>query len=116
MPRKDRLAAVMIDVPTRIVKYTTMGEMVPGRMWRTMMVQSDAPMLRADSMYVMCLRTSVLPRTSRANAGTLNTATATMTLVMLLPRIATTPSASKMPGKANSTSEMRITMRSHQPS
>ena len=50
MPRKDRLAAVMIDVPTRIVKYTTMGEMVPGRMWRTMMVQSDAPMLRADSM------------------------------------------------------------------
>ena len=50
MPRKDRLAAVMIDVPTRIVKYTTMGEMVPGRIWRTMMVQSDAPMLRADSM------------------------------------------------------------------
>ena len=26
MPRNDRLAAVMIDVPMRIVPYTTIGE------------------------------------------------------------------------------------------
>ena len=49
-------------------------------------------------------------------AGTLNTATAMMTLIMPLPRMATMPMASKMPGKANSTSDMRMTMRSHQPS
>ncbi|CFN72722.1 Uncharacterised protein [Bordetella pertussis] len=58
---------------------------------------------------------SVLPRTRRAKAGTLNTATATMTLTMLDPRIATTPMASSMPGNASSTSEMRMVMRSHQP-
>ena len=49
-PRNDRLAAVMIDVPIRIVKYTTTDEIVPGRICRTMMVQSDAPMLRAASI------------------------------------------------------------------
>ncbi|MNU04086.1 hypothetical protein D3C72_2483620 [compost metagenome] len=59
---------------------------------------------------------SVLPRTSRANAGMLKMATAKITLVMPLPRIATMPIASRMPGKANSTSETHITMRSHQPS
>ncbi|MCY1528553.1 hypothetical protein D9M68_636600 [compost metagenome] len=50
MPRNERLAAVMIEVPTRIEKYTTIDEIVPGRMCRTMMVQSDAPMLRSASM------------------------------------------------------------------
>src|SRR5690606_17409130 len=50
MPRNDRLAAVMMDVPTRMVKYTTMDEMVPGRMWRIRMVQSEAPMLLVASM------------------------------------------------------------------
>ena len=30
MPRNDRLAAVMIEVPIRIVPYTTIGEIVPG--------------------------------------------------------------------------------------
>ena len=61
---------------------------------------------------------SVDERTQSLNVrcGTLNTDTATTTLVMLLPRMATTPSASRMPGKANSTSDTRITMRSHQPS
>ncbi|MNW07345.1 hypothetical protein D3C71_2039300 [compost metagenome] len=49
-PRNDRLAAVMIEVPMRRVKYTTIDEIVPGKICRMMMVQSDAPMLRADSM------------------------------------------------------------------
>ncbi|CUJ23687.1 Uncharacterised protein [Achromobacter ruhlandii] len=49
MPRNDRLAAVMIEVPMRIVPYTTIGEIVPGRMWRMMMVQSDAPTLLTAS-------------------------------------------------------------------
>ena len=49
MPRNDRLAAVMIEVPIRIVPYTTIGEIVPGRMWRMMMVQSDAPTLLTAS-------------------------------------------------------------------
>ncbi|MCY1384150.1 hypothetical protein D9M69_723660 [compost metagenome] len=49
MPRNDRLAAVMMEVPMRIVPYTTMGEIVPGRMWRMMMVQSDAPTLLTAS-------------------------------------------------------------------
>ena len=44
----------------------------------TMIVQSDAPRLRAASMYVRCLSASVLPRTRRANVGMLNTATATI--------------------------------------
>src|SRR5437764_686347 len=48
-------------------------------MWRAMIVQSDAPILRAASMNVRCLSASVLPRTSRANVGTLNAATATIT-------------------------------------
>ncbi|MNR21942.1 hypothetical protein D3C85_1388730 [compost metagenome] len=81
-----------------------------------MMVQSDAPTLLTASTYVICLIDSVLPRTRRANAGTLNTATATITLIMLEPRMATTPMASSMPGKAKSTSDTRIVMRSHQPS
>ena len=49
MPRNDRLAAVMIEVPRRIVKYTTIAEMLPGRMCRITMVQSLAPMLRTAS-------------------------------------------------------------------
>ena len=36
-----------------------------------MMVASLAPMLRADSINVCCLRTNVLPRTSRAKANEL---------------------------------------------
>ena len=43
MPRNDRLAAVMIEVPIRIVPYTTIGEIVPGRMWRMMMVSRTRP-------------------------------------------------------------------------
>ncbi len=69
------------------------------------MVQSDAPILLGRFHKVSPLSTSVLPRTSRANAGTLNTATAKITLVMPLPRIATMPMASRMPGNANSTSD-----------
>ncbi|MNE41595.1 hypothetical protein D3C80_1356750 [compost metagenome] len=49
-PRNDRLAAVMIEVPIRMVKYTTIDEIVPGSICRRMMVQSEAPMLRADSI------------------------------------------------------------------
>ncbi|MNU03973.1 hypothetical protein D3C72_2481980 [compost metagenome] len=49
-PRNDRLAAVMMEVPIRMVKYTTIDERVPGKICRTMMVQSEAPMLRADSI------------------------------------------------------------------
>ncbi|KAG1374771.1 hypothetical protein G6F60_015482 [Rhizopus arrhizus] len=48
-PRKHRLAAEMIDVPIRIEPYSTIGEIVPGRMWRMMMVQSDAPPLLTAS-------------------------------------------------------------------
>jgi hypothetical protein len=55
------------------------------------------------------------PEIGRKRAGTLNTDTAMITLIIPLPRTATTPSASSTPGKANSTSEIRITMRSHQP-
>ena len=116
MPRNDRLAAVMIDVPMRKEKYTTTADTVPGKIWRAMIVQSDAPMLRAASMNVRCFNASVLPRTSRANVGTLNTATATMTFAMPPPKIATMPMANKMPGNANSTSQMRMIARSHQPS
>src|SRR5690606_30347928 len=97
MPRKERLAAVMMDVPIRIVPYTTMGDMVPGRIWRNMMTASEAPMLRMASMYVMFLMARVLPRTRRANAGTLNTATAMITFTILEPNTATTPMASRMP-------------------
>src|SRR5688572_19300160 len=50
MPRNDRLAAVMIEVPIRMVKYTTIDDNVPGRMWRNKIVASEAPMLRADSI------------------------------------------------------------------
>jgi len=32
-----------------IVPYTTIGEIVPGRMWRMMIVQSDAPTLLTAS-------------------------------------------------------------------
>ncbi len=44
MPRKDRLAAVMIDVPIRSVKYTSTTDTVIGKTCRRMMVQSPAPM------------------------------------------------------------------------
>ena len=73
-------------------------------------------MLRADSIKVCCLSTSVLPRTRRANAGIEKIATAMMTFDIPLPITATTAIARRMPGKANSTSQMRIMMRSHQPS
>ena len=49
-------------------------------------------------------------------AGIEKTATAMMTFAMPLPMIATTAIASRMPGKANSTSQIRMMMRSHQPS
>ncbi len=44
----------------------------------------------------------------RAKTGTLNTATAMITLLRPGPSIATTAIASSMPGKAKSTSEPRI--------
>ena len=116
MPMNDRLAAVMIDVPMRSEKYTTTAAIVPGKMCRITIVQSDAPMLRAASTNVRCLSASVLPRTRRANVGMLKIATAMMTLPMPPPRIATMPMASTIPGNANSTSQMRMMMRSHQPS
>ena len=50
----------------------------------------------------------VLPRTSRANTGTLNTAMAYMTLSIPGPNSATTPIASRIPGNANSTSISRM--------
>ena len=93
-----------------------MDDTVPGRIWLKRMVASLAPILRADSIKVCCFSTSVLPRTRRAKAGIENTATAMMTFAMPLPMIATTAIASRMPGKANSTSQMRMMMRSHQPS
>lgn len=49
-PRKDRLAAVMIEVPMRIVRYTTIDEIVPGSRWRSMMTESGAPMERTASI------------------------------------------------------------------
>ncbi|CFW35325.1 Uncharacterised protein [Bordetella pertussis] len=49
MPRKDRLAAVMMEVAMRMVPYTTMGDIVPGRICRMMIVQSEAPTLRTAS-------------------------------------------------------------------
>ncbi len=42
--------------------------------------------------------------------------TATMTLIMPPPRIATMPMARRMPGNANSTSHRRMMIRSHHPS
>ena len=116
MPMNDRLAAVMIEVPIRSEKYTTTAAMVPGKMWRVTIVQSDAPMLRAASMKVRCLSARVLPRTSLANVGMLKIATAMITLNIPPPRIATMPIASRIPGNAKSTSQMRMMTRSHQPS
>lgn len=115
-PRNDRLAAEIIDVPIRIVKKTTIDETVPGKIWLNKIVVSLAPILRADSINVCCFKTRVFPRTRRANAGIEKIATATITLAIPLPNTATTAIASKMPGKANSTSQMRIIKRSHQPS
>lgn len=115
-PRNDRLAAEIIDVPIRIVKKTTIDETVPGNIWLNKIVVSLAPILRADSINVCCFKTRVFPRTRRANAGIEKIATATITLAIPLPNTATTAIASKMPGKANSTSQMRIIKRSHQPS
>ena len=115
-PRKDKLAAVMMDVPIRMEKYTTMDEIVPGKIWRSIIVIGPAPRLRAASTNVWRLSDSVLPRTKRANAGMLKIATARMTFAIPLPRTATTLMARRMPGKANSTSQTRMTTRSHQPS
>lgn len=98
-PRNDRLAAEIIEVPMRMVKNTTIDETVPGKIWRNKMVMSLAPILRADSIKVCCFNTSVLPRTSRANAGMEKMATAIITLAMPLPNTATTAIASKIPGR-----------------
>ncbi len=89
---------------------------MPGRIWLNRIVVSLAPMLRADSIKVCCFSTSVLPRTRRAKAGIEKIATAMITFAMPLPITATTAMASRMPGKAKSTSQMRMMIRSHQPS
>ena len=69
-------AAVRIDVPTRSEQYTITLGSVPGRICRSISIGARTPMLRAACTYSVCFSASVLPRTSRANTGTLNTAMA----------------------------------------
>ena len=97
---------------TRMEKYTTMDEIVPGKTRCSIIVIGPAPRLRAASTNVWRLSDSVLPRTKRANAGMLKIATARMTFAIPLPRTATTLMARRMPGRRNSTSQTRMTTRS----
>ncbi len=77
---------------------------------------SLAPMLRADSIKVCGFSTSVLPRKAARTPESKRPRTAMMTFAMPLPMIATTAIASRMRETPNSTSQMRMMMRSHQPS
>lgn len=84
------------------------------------MIKQDGSIAGADAARRLnkglLLKHQVLPRTRRAKAGIEKIATAMMTFDIPLPITATTAIASKIPGKANSTSQIRIMMRSHQPS
>src|SRR4029453_6691866 len=52
MPRNDRLAAVMIEVPMRSEKYTMTADTVPGKMCPHTILESDAPRSPAPSSKV----------------------------------------------------------------
>ena len=115
MPKKLRLEAVMMEVPMDMVYCTMILGMALGRICLNRMRMSPAPILRAACTNTLFFVSSVLPLTRRANLGILNTATAITTLYSPLPRMATMAIARISPGKASSTSQIRMMMESTMP-
>src|SRR5438552_17191385 len=83
-PRNDRVDSVMMARPTTRVALTTMGPMVLGSMWRTMMRQLEAPDARAASTNSFSLSERNTLRTTRA-IGIQNRTESTSTIAGLEP-------------------------------
>src|SRR5438270_2925458 len=65
-PRNESVDSVMMAAAMASVAFTSMGPMVFGRRWRTMMRALDAPEARAASMYSFSLIERIWLRTTRA--------------------------------------------------
>ena len=90
------------------VASTMIGGSTFGRMWRSMMDGSRAPETRAAVTYSVSRVESTVLRTTRVYSGIVAMPTASMRLKRLVPRMATSASASRMPGKASITSTLRM--------
>jgi len=90
--------AMMMAHPMAVVDNTSSGTKMLGRMWRVAMRKLLHPPDRAASTYRFSFAERTLPRTSRAYAGIREIPTAICTRANPVPRIATTISASRIPG------------------
>ena len=115
MPKKLRLEAVMMEVPMDMVYCTMILGMALGRICLNRMRMSPAPILRGG-LYkhaVLCLQCIASHQTSKL--GDIEYRTAITTLYSPLPRMATMAIARISPGKASSTSQIRMMMESTMP-
>ena len=86
-----------------------------GSKWRQMIRRSRAPIARAAITYSLSLNSKAGARSVRAKIGVYTIAMAMAVLAAPGPRTAITPMASRITGKANSTSIRRIATLSAQP-
>lgn len=94
--------------------WTITGAATLGSTWRPMMRASPAPIERAARTYTSSRTLSALARVTRAKIGVYTMPMAIMALVAPRPRMARMAMASRIAGKANSTSMHRmITSSSH---
>ena len=107
-PKKLRLASEIMALPMLSVAYTTTSETVLGRMWENIIRSGDAPRIRSALQNSSFFVTMTLLRTTRANRGTLPMPMARMTLNTPEPRIVTSRMDSRIKGKANMPSIIRM--------
>ena len=94
---------------------TISGALRLGSTCRRRMRASPLPRTRADCTNSVSLSDSTLARVRRAKAGAYTMPIARMALPMPVPSTAMMPIASRMAGKANSTSMLRMMTASDQP-
>ena len=116
MPRKLSVASVRIAPDSASVTCTVNGATTFGEIWRTRMGQVFTPTLLAFLTYSRPLAEMTAARTVRQNTGILTMPMATIVGPMPLPSTAEMNMASRMDGKANSTSITHMMTRSTTPS
>lgn len=107
-PRKLNEAPIRIASPNPKVPSTNTVCLMFGRMCRQMIRRPDAPAACAASTYRLFAAANAEPRTTRMKLGAWPNPAANVAWARPGPRRATTISASRIPGKAMSTSTSRM--------
>src|SRR5262249_52703619 len=101
-PRNDSALSDSSTQPNMLVDSTATGAMQLGSTWRNIETNSALPIMREASTYSRSRIDSTVPRTTRTTDGAYARPSASTMPHLLAPTTTMIPSASRMPGNANS--------------